>query len=140
MCRRCGRVVLVSKELFHEAFEQMHALCFQPEFEHGGDPDLPCSNAACRAANKMFLEPLTDERLWKEGFTTIPYRSDELDKLLQGPPVLGPDDVRKVIRQARFTIYLTRELLRNYASDSDDANVRIAKAALGAHYSEELSG
>jgi hypothetical protein len=118
----------------------MHALCFHLEFEHDGDPDLPCLDLACHAANNVFLEQLSEKRSWEEGFTTIPYRYAELEKLLQEPTFLNPDEVRKIIRQARFATYLTRELLRNYASTSDDAIVRIAKAALGNDYVEEPAG
>lgn len=140
VCRRCGRAVVASKALYHDVFERMHALCFHLEFEHDGDPDMPCLDPACHAANKVFLEQLSEEHLWEEGFTTIPYRYAELDALLQKPSLLGPDEVRKLIRQARFATYLVRELLLNYAASSDDAIVRIAKATLGPDYSAESAG
>jgi len=139
-CERCGRVVTASKDLFHDVFERMHALCFHLEFEHSGDPDVPCFNLACHAANNVFLERLSDERSWEEGFITIPFTSAELERLLQEPSFLSPEEVRKIIRQARFATYLTRELLRNYAATSNDAIVRIAKAALGSDYSDEPAG
>lgn len=139
-CRRCGRVVIASRDLFYDVFERMHALCFHLEYEHDGDPDLPCLDPACHAANNVFLEQLSETQSWEEGFTTIPYKYIELEKFLQEPTFLGPEEVRKIIRQARFATYLTRELLRNYASTSNDAIVRIAKAALGTDYVEEPAG
>jgi len=139
-CERCGRAVIASKDLFHDVFERMHALCFHLEFEHDGDPDVPCLDLACHAANNVFLERLSEEQSWEEGFTTIPYTYVELERFLQEPSFLNPEEVRKIIRQARFATYLTRELLRNYAATSNDAIVRIAKAALGSDYSEEPAG
>jgi hypothetical protein len=118
----------------------MHALCFHLEFEHRGDPDVPCLDLACHAANNVFLERLSEERSWEEGFATIPYTYADLERFLREPSFLNPDEVRKIVRQARFTTYLARELLRKYAATSDDALVRIAKAALGSEYSEEPAG
>jgi len=45
-CKRCGRPVIANRELY-DAFEQMHWLCFHLEFEHPGDPDLPCADPSC---------------------------------------------------------------------------------------------
>ena len=139
-CERCGRAVIASKKPLYDVFERMHALCFHLEFEHNGDPDVPCLDLACHAANNVFLGRLSEERSWEEGFTTIPYTYAQLERFLQEPAFLNAEEVRKIIRQARVATYLTRELLRNYPATSNDAIVRIAKAALGSDYSEEPAG
>jgi hypothetical protein len=38
---------VVKNEDSYEVFEKMHWLCFHPEFEHSGDPDVPCGDPAC---------------------------------------------------------------------------------------------
>lgn len=46
LCRRCGRAITAHPELA-ETFEGMHWLCFHLEYEHAGDPDVPCADASC---------------------------------------------------------------------------------------------
>ena len=47
-CRRCGRIIEVDPALSLSVFEGMHWLCFHLEYEHDGDPDLPCRDySAC---------------------------------------------------------------------------------------------
>lgn len=46
-CRRCNRPVLVDPVRSRDVFEGMHWLCFHLEFEHEGDPDLPCADPSC---------------------------------------------------------------------------------------------
>lgn len=41
-----GRPVIANRDLY-EVLEQMHWLCFHLEFEHPGDPDLPCTDPSC---------------------------------------------------------------------------------------------
>ena len=54
VCVRCGRPVVVNRELYESVFERMHRLCFHLEYEHPGDPDQPCSDPSCylKAANR----------------------------------------------------------------------------------------
>ena len=47
LCVRCGRPIEVNRALYADVFERMHWLCFHLEFEHPGDPDAPCTDAAC---------------------------------------------------------------------------------------------
>lgn len=47
ICVRCGRPVIANRQLYHDVFERMHWLCFHLEFEHEGDPDLPCEDSSC---------------------------------------------------------------------------------------------
>jgi hypothetical protein len=37
---------MANRQLYN-VFEQMHWLCFHLEFEHPGDPDLPCTDPSC---------------------------------------------------------------------------------------------
>jgi hypothetical protein len=46
-CKRCQRLVLADPVMSHDMLEDMHWLCFHLEFEHPGDPDLPCTDTAC---------------------------------------------------------------------------------------------
>ena len=46
ICRRCNSPVVANAESY-DVFEQMHWLCFHLEFEHSGDPDLPCGDPSC---------------------------------------------------------------------------------------------
>lgn len=46
-CVRCGRPVVANRALY-ETLERMHWLCFHLEFEHPGDPDVPCTDPSCR--------------------------------------------------------------------------------------------
>ncbi len=48
LCRRCGRPIVADPGLSHHVFEGMHWLCFHLEYEHEGDPDLPCNDPSCR--------------------------------------------------------------------------------------------
>jgi|ERR1051326_1608456 hypothetical protein len=44
VCRRCGRRIQVNPALSADVFEGMHWLCFHLEYEHEGDPDVPCTD------------------------------------------------------------------------------------------------
>ena len=44
LCRRCRRKIVVNPALSADVFEGMHWLCFHLEYEHEGDPDVPCSD------------------------------------------------------------------------------------------------
>jgi hypothetical protein len=46
ICIRCQKPVLANADNY-ELFERMHWLCFHLEFEHEGDPDMPCSDPSC---------------------------------------------------------------------------------------------
>jgi len=54
VCVRCGKPVVVNRQLYAEVFEKMHWLCFHLEYEHPGDPDAPCGDPSCylKAAQK----------------------------------------------------------------------------------------
>ena len=45
-CKRCG-VEKTHRPEDHALFEGMHWICFHLEFEHEGDPDLPCTDPSC---------------------------------------------------------------------------------------------
>jgi hypothetical protein len=47
VCVRCGRPVIVNRELYATVFERMHWLCFHLEYEHPGDPDEACADPSC---------------------------------------------------------------------------------------------
>lgn len=46
ICVRCHKPV-EKHRADYELFEKRHWLCFHLEFEHDGDPDLPCSDPSC---------------------------------------------------------------------------------------------
>ena len=46
LCKRCGQPVIENAERF-DVFEGMHWLCFHLEYEHEGDPDVPCRDISC---------------------------------------------------------------------------------------------
>lgn len=46
-CVRCSRPIEVDPALSRDVFEGMHWRCFHLEFEHPGDPDLPCTDPGC---------------------------------------------------------------------------------------------
>ena len=47
ICQRCNRPVLTDTDIARDILESMHCLCFHLEFEHPGDPDLPCTDPSC---------------------------------------------------------------------------------------------
>ena len=46
-CARCRRPIVADPAASRDLLEGMHWLCFHLEFEHDGDPDLPCSDTGC---------------------------------------------------------------------------------------------
>jgi hypothetical protein len=46
ICKRCNKPVMKNCNEY-DVFEQMHWLCFHLEFEHDGDPDVPCGDPGC---------------------------------------------------------------------------------------------
>ncbi len=46
LCRSCNQPVIATAD-YYEVQEQMHWLCFHFEFEHEGDPDVPCGDPSC---------------------------------------------------------------------------------------------
>jgi hypothetical protein len=46
-CAHCGRPITADPGFSLGVLESMHWLCFHLEFEHPGDPDLPCSDPGC---------------------------------------------------------------------------------------------
>jgi hypothetical protein len=46
ICKRCNTAVDKNKDQY-ELFEGMHWVCFHLEFEHIGDPDVPCEDPSC---------------------------------------------------------------------------------------------
>jgi len=57
-CKRCGRPVETDAALASDVFEGMHWLCFHLEFEHPGDPDLPCMDPSCHALRRAQTSPV----------------------------------------------------------------------------------
>ena len=55
-CRRCGRPIQGDSALHADIFEGMHRLCFHLEYEHPGDPDLPCEDPGCPIWRAQTLE------------------------------------------------------------------------------------
>ena len=54
-CRRCLRPIHGDRGLHEDIFEGMHLLCFHLEFEHPGDPDLPCDDPGCFVRREQIL-------------------------------------------------------------------------------------
>ena len=58
ICVKCNKPVVENAEQY-EVFEKMHWLCFHLEFEHEGDPDIPCDDVSCPWWHiKVFREKL----------------------------------------------------------------------------------
>jgi hypothetical protein len=47
LCAHCGRPITADPGFSLHVLEGMHGLCFHLEYEHPGDPDLPCSDTGC---------------------------------------------------------------------------------------------
>ena len=45
LCRKCLKPLVGTRDA--SLFEGMHWICFHFEFEHEGNPDLPCSDPSC---------------------------------------------------------------------------------------------
>src|SRR5688500_18826031 len=61
-CARCGRPV-IANEAHYELFERMHWVCFHFEFEHEGDPDVPCGDLACPIRADPAYPPDEDDHM-----------------------------------------------------------------------------
>jgi len=77
-CRRCQRAITTDPALASDMFEGMHWLCFHLEFEHTGDPDVPCGDPTC------YRTPQIRESLVPASATDLADEAERATSLLQG--------------------------------------------------------